>query len=306
MEREQLLSYINEDLVIKGSFYASENIPSQISNAIYTFGDYQAVDILGFIDVSKELDGSLGMIITPEKIYFKLGKAGVIEYSQINYLGLEKHRNDPTIKAIIKQEELSYTFSNKEIDPEKLVTLLTKVSDVDVDMIMSLHEKVAYYVPIVLADLENDEYEDIDLSSQQRDSIKEFYKELELVDSLGDEDYKYELENICQRALTFFDDLELDSEEIDILLEIEEQFKQKDNQENQKIDQAQHFYEDMMNKYQQGDTEMFDRVKNIMSSLGIDEADLAGKSMAEIEDLLCERFGISKSMFEKLAQRFNK
>ena len=40
----------------------------------------------------------------------------------------------------------------------------------------------------------------------------------------------------------------------------------------------------MMNKYQQGDSEMFNRVKSIMSSMGIDENDLAGKSPEEIED----------------------
>ena len=62
----------------------------------------------------------------------------------------------------------------------------------------------------------------------------------------------------------------------------------------------------MMNKYQQGDSERFNRVKSIMSSMGIDENDLAGKSPEEIEDFLCGKFGISKSMLEKLAGRFNK
>ena len=48
----------------------------------------------------------------------------------------------------------------------------------------------------------------------------------------------------------------------------------------------------MMNKYQQGDCEMFNRVKSIMSSMGIDENDLAGKRPEEIEDFLCGKFGI--------------
>lgn len=306
MDKEQLLTYINDELVIKGRFYSNQNIPSQISNAIYTFGDYNAFDILGFIDVSEQLDGSRGMIITPDQIYFKFVKAGVIEFNKISYLGLEKHRNDPIIKAVVKLDELSYAFSNKIIDSEKLIKLLSKITNIEVEMIMSNYEKVSYYVPLVLADLENDEYEDIILSPEQNNQIKEFYKELELIETLDNDNYEYELENICKRALKFFDDLELDSDEIDILTAVEEQFNQKNIQENQKINDAQQFYDDMMNKYQQGDPEMLDRLKSMMRSLGIDENELAGKSNDEIQDLLCQRFGISKSMFDKLAQRFNK
>ena len=58
------------------------------------------------------------------------------------------------------------------------------------------------------------------------------------------------------------------------------------------------FYNDMMNKYQQGDSEMFNRVKSIMSSMGIDENDLAGKSRRRNRDLLCGKFGISKSILK--------
>lgn len=306
MDKEQLLTYMNEQLVINGTFYSVNNIPSQISNAIYMYGYNDVLDVLGFIDISEDLDGSKGMIITPDKIYFKFGQSGVIEYRKINYLGLQKHRNDPVVKAIIRLDKLSYAFSNKYVDPEKLVELLSKISNIDIEMIMTLHEKVAYYVPIVLSDIINDEYEDVDLSPKQNEQIQEFYKELELVESLDDEDYQYELENICRRALDFFEELELDSDEIDILIDIYEQFNQKDMQEEQKIDNAQQFYDDMMNKYQQGDTSVLDSVKGMMESMGIDEKDLAGKTPDEIQDFLCERFGISKSMFEKLAKRFNK
>ncbi|MFQ7171271.1 MAG: hypothetical protein ACLRQF_03685 [Thomasclavelia ramosa] len=50
-----------------------------------------------------------------------------------------------------------------------------------------------------------------------------------------------------------------------------------------------------MNKYQQGDSEMFNRVKSIMSSMGIDENDLAGKSPEEIED-----FYVVNLVFQKV------
>ena len=36
MGQEEILSYINDSLVINGSFYSNQNLPNQISNAIYT------------------------------------------------------------------------------------------------------------------------------------------------------------------------------------------------------------------------------------------------------------------------------
>ena len=42
-----------------------------------------------------------------------------------------------------------------------------------------------------------------------------------------------------------------------------------------------------------------------MNQFGIDENELAGKSTEEIEDILCSKFGISKSMMEKLVRKFN-
>ena len=48
MSQEEILSYINDSLVINGSFYSNQNLPNQISNAIYTFGDYNVFEILAF------------------------------------------------------------------------------------------------------------------------------------------------------------------------------------------------------------------------------------------------------------------
>lgn len=56
--------------------------------------------------------------------------------------------------------------------------MLSKITGIEIEMIMDTHEKVEYYTRIVLNDLENDEYEDIVLTPTQNNSIKEFYKEL--------------------------------------------------------------------------------------------------------------------------------
>lgn len=305
MVDNEMFATLNQDLVIKGKFYDKENLPSQISNAIYSFGSFDVFEILAFIDISDELDGSKGMIITPEAIYFKFGQAGCFKYQDIIALSLEKHRHDPVTKAVIKTSDKNYAFSNKTIDPEIFVNLLSKVTDLDIEMIMSNYEKVAYYVPIVLQDLENDEYEDIELTLIQKNKIQEFYQDLSMIEQLDDENYQYELVNLCHQALAFFDDLGLDSDEIDELEKVEAVFNQADLEEEQKIENAKKFYDDMMDKYRQGDSEMYDRVKGIMNQFGIDENELAGKSTEEIEDILCSKFGISKSMMEKLVRKFN-
>ncbi len=305
MVDNEMFATLNQDLVIKGKFYDKENLPSQISNAIYSFGSFDVFEILAFIDISDELDGSKGMIITPEVIYFKFGQAGCFKYQDIIALSLEKHRHDPVIKAVIKTNDKNYAFSNKTIDPEIFVNLLSKITDLDIEMIMTNHEKVAYYVPIVLQDLENDEYEDIELTLIEKNKIQEFYQDLSMIEQLDDENYQYELVNLCHQALAFFDDLGLDSDEIDELEKVEAVFNQADLEEEQKIENAKKFYDDMMDKYRHGDSEMYDRVKGIMNQFGIDENELAGKSTEEIEDILCSKFGISKSMMEKLVRKFN-
>lgn len=301
MNREELLTYITTDIVINGTLYLGDNLPSQISNAIYIFGNHEIYEILAFIDTSEALDGSLGMIITPNHIFFKFAKTGSFKYDNITSLALEKHHNDPLVKAIIKTIDTTYVFKNKKINVEVLLKLLAKITNLEIEMILSYHEKVAFYVPIILADIVNDEYEDVILTPQQIKIIQEFYTDLDKINNLENDNYKFELQLLCKRALDFFEQLELDSEEIDILFEVQQYF---DNQDEQKIDNAKKIYDDMMDKYQQGDHAMFDQIKGMMASLGIDENDLIGKSPEEIENFLCSRFGISKSMLKKMTEGF--
>lgn len=175
-------------------------------------------------------------------------------------------------------------------------------------MILTSHEKVIYYTTIVLNDLLNDEYEDIVLSNQQQQRIQEFFYNFELINKLDQENYDLEVELLCNQALDFFDELELDSEEIDVLLELQKQFEEKKQQEDEMLEGAKKYYDDMMNKYNNGDSSMFDQVKSIMHGLGINEKDMENKSPEElnqyIEDL-CTRFGISKVKLKLLQKNLN-
>lgn len=296
---------IDEKLVLKGEIYYKNQLPGQISHAIYHFGSEDILDVLAFIDASEELDGSKGMIITPDAIYFQLGLAGCIRYEEVMGLSLQKHHCDSLIKTIIRTESGNYAFSNKTINPEVLVYLLSDITGLNIEMVMTCHEKIAYYVPIVLKDLLEEAYEDIELTVEQTNFINELYQELEIIENLDYENYSYELENLYPRVMDFFEDLGLDSDEMDELYKIQEQLLKVNQAEDQKIDEAKQIYDEMMNQYKQGNTEMVDQVKSMMAQLGIDESELAGKSMEEVEELLCSRLGISKELMERMMKRFS-
>lgn len=302
MDKEQILTYLGDDFVTNSVIYTT-NIPSQIGNAIYNYGSNDILDIVAFIDSSKELDGSKGMIITTDKIYFQFDTKGEISYSSITKLEFENFKS----LAYVTTDICKYTFNNYFINTTKFVELLVAITTLDVKMILTNHEKVAYYIPIILNDLINDEYEDIVLTNQDQQKIKDFYHDLDLMKKLDQNNQMLELELLCNRALAFFDDLDLDSEEIDILLAVKKQFDDNDSQNDQMFNGAEKYYDDIIHKYQEGDPGMMNQIKGMMKNFGIDEKDLEGKSPAELNQYienLCSRFGISKSQVEQIAKKF--
>lgn len=306
MNKDTLLNYIEVDNT-KATLYPYTNIPNQIGNAIYLYGANDVKDIIAFIDMTKQKDGSIGMIITIDTTYFQFRKNGSFQYSDITSLTLSKSRNEDNFKGTITTKKSKFSFQNSPLNIEKFIKMLAYITDIKIEIDMNLHDKIAYLVPIVLDDIKNDEYEDIELTSTQQDQLLDFYQELNAINRLSDEDYQYELESLCIKALQFFDDLGLDSDEIDELYKIKEELDKKKEQNDQMFDNAMKYYQDMMNKYQQGDTKMFDQVQNVMKSMGLDPNDIQNKSPEEIDqylDELCKKFGISKSQLEAMKNRF--
>lgn len=305
MNKEELLTYFNEDIINKGHYYTYQNIPRQIGNAIYLYGSYTVFDIIVFIDLSQECDGSLGMIITPEGIYFQLNQKGYLPFQDIQNLSLEKHRQQDK-KAIIRTSTANYQLNDEYIDIEKFISNLSALTNISVDLVMTKHELIEHYITLVLHDLENDEYEDVELTDQQLKQMKELYENIHIIQSLDEQNYQYELETLLNQAIQFFDELELDSDEIDNLIHIQEELQQK---QDQAFDQAKQYYDDMMHQYQQGNTKMYDQLKSMMNMLGINEDELKNKSPEEMNqyiDNLCARFGISRSQIDKFTKRFQK
>lgn len=303
MTKDDLLFYINEKIVKKGQYYIYQNVPQQIGNAIYLYGNNQILDIVIFIDTSHEQNGSTGMIINLDNIYFQLNQKGSFRFKDILSLSLEKHRHQ-NIKGIIKTNDNEYFIEDENIDIENFIDALSHLTNIDIDFQMTMYEKIEHYINLVLHDIENNEYEDLELTSFQKQQINEFYQNLQIIESLDDENYQYELEILCQQAINYFNDLGLDSDEVDMLINIQEEIN---NKKEQAFHNAQNYYDDIMHQYQQSNPRMFEQMKSMMNMLGIDENELRNKSPDElnhyVEDL-CQRFGISKEQIENLAKRF--
>ena len=174
---------------------------------------------------------------------------------------------------------------------------------------MSAYEKVEYFVPIVLNDIKDDVYEDLELDDQQYQQIKDIENELQMTKELKDLDYQDECRALCRYCLDFFENLGLESDEIDALNEAQAFFDQQDSQENQQLEGAKRFVDEMMENYKNGDTGMYDQMKSTMGNLGIDEEKLKNMSQEEVDQYvqdMCKKFGISQSLFDKLKDKFGR
>lgn len=291
--------YINDTLANQSKFYAANELPQQIGQAIYLYGDNSDYDILGFIDASEEMDGTKGIIMTSTHIYFQFAKKGSFAYQDITSLSLEKHRHQD-IKATIQTNTKTYSFKNHYLNQQSFMNMLSKITGIEVEMILTPHERIFYNMNIILQDIQNDEYEDVALTPVQEKKLNDFFENLSLIDQMNDEDYQYELEVLCHQALEYFDELELDSDEIDELINLEQDIH---SHQDHQFDQAKTYYDDLMNKYRQGDSQAINQIQGMMDMLGMNEDELRDKSPEELQMYLydlCDRFGVSRSLLEKM------
>ena len=276
----------------KRGYYDINTLPVTLGNAMYYFANNNLHNVLYFIDTSEELNGSEGIIFCKDEIYYLLDHKHHYLYKDIQSLRLKKDHKD--YLGYINDQQLKHELCYE------VIHALSHICDKTIILDMNDDEKIGYYVEIVLKDIKNDLYEDVVLDNKQYQTLKDLYDNLELIYTYHNQDYHLELESLLNQALLFFDELEIDSEEIDELMKIKESIDERDNQY---INQAKDYYDDMMNKYSNGDTSMFDQVKSMMKMLGIKEEDLAGKSPAEIEDFLCNKFHISKEQLNKMKSK---
>lgn len=309
MNREEIIELIDKDICNQAVFYDDRHIPAQISNALYMYGNNEDFNVIAFVDASKQNDGSRGMIITEKAVYFCFKDSQSFAFGDIVQLSLVWEKEDKRFYAKIKTTVKTYVFKNNYLNLENFVKALAKITDLTIDFVMDPYEKVEYFVPLVLADLENEVYEDLQLDNLQQQQVKDIYHELEMTKQLTGLDYQDELRALCRYCLDFFENFGLDSEEIDALKQAQDFFDQKDLQEDQQLEGAKKWFDEMSESYRNGNTEMYDQLKTTMNNLGIDEEALKNMSPSEVDEYvkeICKKFGISQSLFDKLKDRFGK
>lgn len=307
MEKEIILENLDESIVNEATFYSQQNIPSQISQALYLYGSTTDYQVLGFIDASG--DGSKGMIFTDQGIYFCFKEPHFFLYEDIEKLILVKKEETFDFYAKIKTKTSTFVFKNNYLNLKEFIESLSGILEMPISYEMSAYEKVEYFVPLVLDDLKEDVYEDLELTKQQYQQIKDIEHELEMAKELKDLDYQDECRSLCRYCLDFFESLGLDSDEIEALNEAQSFFDQQDSQENQQLEGAKRWVDEMMSNYQNGDTGMYDQMKSTMENLGIDEEKLKNMSKEEVDQYvqdMCKKFGISQSLFDKLKDKFGR
>lgn len=287
-------SLLNDYLSHSKNYYTTNTLPMTIGNAIYNFGSNDIRMIYCFIDCSREEDGSMGLIFSDNALYYGINKVFHIEYKDIHALELHKNRTQTSIKIN------DYSIETSLVDIESLLYALSEICNTDIVYKMSDSDKIAYFTNRVIKDIQDDLYEDVELTYEQNKLLKELKDELDYACTLEGVHYHNELESVCMHAVKLFDELELDSEEIDELLNIQSLIQEK---HDKTLDEAKGFYDDVMNKFNQGDTKMYDKLKGMMNMMGISEEELRGKSMDEIEELLCNKFNISKEMMNSMKKR---
>lgn len=307
MEKEIILENLDESIVNEATFYSQQNIPSQISQALYLYGSTTDYQVLGFIDASG--DGSKGMIFTDQGIYFCFKEPHFFLYEDIEKLILVKKEETFDFYAKIKTKTSTFVFKNNYLNLKEFIECLSGILEMSISYEMSAYEKVEYFVPLVLDDLKEDVYEDLELTKQQYQQIKDIEHELEMAKELKDLDYQDECRSLCRYCLDFFESLGLDSDEIEALNEAQSFFDQQDSQENQQLEGAKRWVDEMMSNYQNGDTGMYDQMKSTMGNIGIDEEKLKNMSNEEVNQYvqdMCKKFGISQSLFDKLKDKFGR
>lgn len=309
MNREELIELIDDDIVEQATFYDGNSIPAQISNAMYLYGNDNDFQIVAFIDASDSQDGSLGMIISESAVYFQFKNPESFRFGDVVKLSLVWDEDKKCFFAKIQTTVKTYVFKNHYLNLENFIKMLANITDLTIDFVMDPYQKVEYFVPLILSDLENDVYEDLNLDELQHQQIKDIYHELEMTKQLTGLDYQDELRALCRYCLDFFEKFGLESEEIDALNQAQDFFDQKDDQENQQLEGAKKWFDEMSESYRHGNTEMYDQLKATMDNLGINEEALKNMSNEEVDEYvkeMCKKFGISQSLFDKMKDRFGK
>ena len=147
MEKEIILENLDENIVNEATFYNQQNIPSQISKALYLYGSTTDYQVLGFVDASD--DGSQGMIFTDQGVYFCFKEPHFFLYEDIEELVLVKKEEGFDFYAKIKTKANTFVFKNKYLNLIiKNIIINKKITANILLNIIELIHKVVLYILI--------------------------------------------------------------------------------------------------------------------------------------------------------------
>ena len=128
-----------EIIVNEATFYSQQNIPSQISQALYLYGSTTDYQVLGFVDASD--DGSQGMIFTDQGVYFCFKEPHSFLYEDIEELVLVKKEEGFDFYAKIKTKANTFVFKNKYLNLKGFIECLSEILEMPVHYEMSAYER---------------------------------------------------------------------------------------------------------------------------------------------------------------------
>lgn len=266
--------------------YDSTNLPASIGTAIYNYGDNHIKDIVLY----GENDPEHGFILTPDALYYSFANKGEIRFDHLSAIKIQKpHHQDR--RLVLTANNINHIFTDHDFDLDDLLEDLIDQTDLDVTYDMNVYDQIAYLSEMILNDIKDDMYEDIELTPLQSEELNNYLDSIHKSDDMDENNYRMEMELLVDHVVDLCHDLALESDDVSALEKAQAQMNET---ENQMFDQFKDMY---ANKK--------DQIKNVT---GIDMDDLQNKTPEELNQMvddLCARFNISKDQLTELAARFN-
>lgn len=266
--------------------YDSTNLPASIGTAIYSYGDNQIKDIVLY----GENDPEHGFILTPVTLYYAFANKGAVTLNQLSKISIQKpHKQER--RLILTADHTNHIFTDHDFDLDDLLEDLLDQTDIAITYDMNVYDQIAYLSGMILNDIKDDMYEDIELTPLQEEQLNTYLDSIHKSEDMDENNYRMEMELLVDHVVDLCHDLALESDDVTALEKAQAQMNET---ENQMFDQFKDMY---ANKK--------DQIKDVT---GIDMDDLQNKTPEELNQMvddLCARFNISKDQLTELAARFN-
>ena len=267
-------------------YYNKNNLPITIGQAIDAYGstDIKEIKLYG------EIDETHGFMVTDQGFYYCVNKPGFFPFENLSDIII--HKEHGKSDQLILKGEKTARFNGNETFCKMIAEAIGQLTNLEVHYEMSDVDAIYYYGGIILNDIKNDAYEDTALTPLQEESLNAYLEELEENKDTELQTYMMNMSLLGDKIMNLVEELELDSDEIDVLEKAVAKDREK---QNSMFEQAR---------------EMYNKNPDFIKSMtGIDPESIKDKSPEELNQMLddlCDRFNISKDQLMQLASKFKK